>query len=180
MTNARYRTKWILRALAALFTIALWWFAEAQSGHTATELAMFAGPGIVLTMAASWSSHAFHRDEWTWAAGMRTALIGGLISPPLIGFAIAFLAAMNHEAVLLIFVLGAWLALAGGALVACIRALRDDVRKRRRVTPVRLVLHRQSVARSKHSSLVRAGRRPPWVESRPTTQMPAFRQRPSA
>ena len=41
MSNTRYRTKWILRAIVTLFTIALWWFAEVQSGYTATELAMF-------------------------------------------------------------------------------------------------------------------------------------------
>ena len=180
MSNARYRTKWILRAIVALFTIALWWFTEAQSGYTAGELMMFAGPGIVLTMAASWSSRVFHPDEWTWAAGLRTTLIGGVIAPPLIGFAIAFLTAMNREAVLLIFTLGAWLALAGGVFVACIRALRDDFSQRRPATPVHLVLHRQTAARPKHRSLVRVGRRPPWVEYRPATQTPASRQRPSA
>ena len=180
MSTARYRTKWIVRTIVALFTVALWCFTVVQSGYTAGELVMFAGPGIVLTVAASWSSRVFRPDEWTWGAGLRTALIGGLISPPLIGFGIAFLTAMNREAVLLIFILGAWLALAGGVFVACIRALRDDVRQRRPATPVRLVLHRQSVARPKHRSLARAGRRPPWVEYRPTTQTPASRQRPSA
>jgi len=173
-------TKWIFRAIAALLAVGLWRFTEVHSGYTASELIMFAGPGLVLTMAASWSSRLFHPDEWTWRTGMRTAMVGMLVTPPLIGFGLAFLAAMNNEAVLLVFILGAWLALAGGVFVACIRALRDDFRKRRPAAPVRLVLHRPNVGRAKHRLPVRAGRRPPWVEYQPMTQTPASRQRPSA
>ncbi|HEV8216549.1 MAG TPA: hypothetical protein VGP95_11960 [Gemmatimonadaceae bacterium] len=180
MLPSLLRSKWTLRAIVALLTVALWRFTELESGYTVGELLMFAGPGIVLTMAASWTSRMFHRDEWTWAAGMRTVLVGALISPPLIGFGIAFLTAMNREAALLIFILGAWLALAGGVFVACIRALRDDFRDRRPAVPVRLVLHRPNVGRSKHRLPVRAGRRPPWVEYQPTAQTPTSRQRPSA
>ena len=173
-------TKWIVRAIAATLTIVLWRFTELHSGYTAAEMVMFAGPGLVLTMAASWSSRIFHRDEWTWTTGLRTAMIGALVTPPLIGFGLAFLSAMNHEAVLLIFILGAWLALAGGIFVACVRALRDDFRERRSAAPARLVLHRPSVVRSKHRLPVRAGRRPPWVEYQPSAQTPTSRQRPSA
>jgi hypothetical protein len=174
------RTKWMVRTIAAALTIALWRFTEAHSGYTTPELLMFAGPGLVLTMAASWSSRVFHRDEWTWATGLRTAMIGLLVTPPMIGFALAFLSAMNHDALLLIFILGAWLALAGGLFVGCIRALRDDLRARRPAEPAHLVLHRPNAGRSKHRLPVRAGRRPPWVEYQPATQTPASRQRPSA
>ena len=180
MSRSELRTKWIIRALVAALAIALWRATELHSGYTASELFMFAGPGLVLTMAASWTSRIFHREEWTWEAGMRTAMIGAVFSPPVIGFGLAFLAAMNHDAVLLIFILGAWLALAGGIFVACVRALRDDFRERRLATPARLVLHRPSAGRSKHRLPVRAGRRPPWVEYQPTTQPPTSQQRPSA
>jgi hypothetical protein len=174
------RPKWIVRTIAAMLTIALWRFTELHSGYSASELFMFAGPGLVLTMAAAWSSRVFHRDEWTWATGVRTAMIGALVTPPLIGFGLAFLSAMNHDAVLVVFILGAWLALAGGVFVACVRAVRDDIRQRRPAAPVRLVLHRPNAGRSRHRLPVRAGRRPPWVEYRPTTQTPTSRQRPSA
>lgn len=181
MTRSKLRTKWIVRTIVLALAIGLWRLTETHSGYTAAELIMFAGPGIVLTIAASWSSRVFRRDEWTWEAGMRMAVVGALVMPPLIGFGIAFLAAMNPEAVLLIFILGAWLALAGGVFVACIAALRDDVRRRQSAAPVRLVLHPPPiVGRSKHRLPVRAGRRPPWVEYRPTTQTQASRQRPSA
>ena len=176
------RRKWIVRTIAAALTIALWRFTEVHSGYTAAEMAMFAGPGLVLTMAASWSSRIFHRDEWTWAAGLRTAIIGALVSPPLIGFGLAFLSAMNHEAVLLVFIVGAWLAVAGGVFVACVRELRDDFKQRRSAVPVHLVLHRPppSAGRSRHRLPLRGGRRPPWVEYPAATQTPASRQRPSA
>ena len=184
MPRTAGRTKWIVRAAVAAATIALWAFTETHSGYTAAELLMFAGPGIVLTMAASWSSRLFRRDEWTPSARMRTVAIGAFVSPPLIGFGIAFLSAMNHDAVLLIFILGAWAALAGGVFVACMRGLRDDFRERRSAAPVRLVLHRPtpapSAGRSRHRLPVRAGRRPPWVEYQSTTQTPTSRQRPSA
>jgi len=180
MSRSRSRRQWIVRSIAAAFAIALWRVTLAKSGYSLGELVMFAGPGIVLTMGASWSARMFHPDEWTRAAGMRTILIGALVSPPLIGLSIAFLSAMNHEAVLLIFILGAWLALAGGVFVACLRRLRDDFKKRQPVAPVRLVLLRPSEGRSRHRLRVRAGRRPPWVEYRPTRQTPASRQRPSA
>ena len=180
MSRSELRTKWVVRALVAALAIALWRFTELHSGYSASELAMFAGPGLVLTMAASWSSRIFRRDEWTWSAGMRTAIVGLLLSPPLIGFGLAFLSAMNRDASLLIFILGAWLALAGGVFVACLRALRDDFKERRPATPVRLVLHRPNGGRSKHRLPVRAGRRPPWVEYQPSTRTTASRQRPSA
>lgn len=182
MSHSALRRKWIVRAIVIAATLALWRFTEAQSGYSVVELLMFAGPGIVLTMAVSWSSRMFHPAEWTWTVGMRAAIIGALVSPPAIGFGLAFLSAMNHDAVLLIFILGAWLALAGGVFVACMRGLRDDFNERRPATPVRLVLHRppQRVGRSRHRLPVRAGRRPPWVEYQPTTQTPASRQRPSA
>ena len=174
------RTKWIVRTIAAALTIALWRFTIVHSGYTAAELAMFAGPGLVLTLAASWSSRVFNRDQWTWSAGLRAAAIGAVVTPPLVGFGLAFLSAMNHDALPLVFVLGAWLALAGGVFVACVRALRDDFRKRQPAAPARLVLHRPTAGRSRHRLPVRAGRRPAWVEYQPTTQTQASRQRPSA
>lgn len=174
------RHQWIARSLVAALAIALWTLTSAKSGYTPGELVMFAGPGIVLTMAASWSARMLHRDEWTWAAGMRSVMAGALISPPLIGLGIAFLSAMNHEAMMLIFILGAWLALAGGVFVACVRALRDDFRKRQPGAPVRLVLLRPNERTSRQRLRARAGRRPPWVEYRSTTRTPAPRQRPSA
>lgn len=174
------RTKWIVSTIAATLTIALWRFTIVHSGYTTAELAMFAGPGLVLSLAASWSSRVFTRDQWTWFVGLRAAAIGALVTPPLIGFGLAFLSAMNHDALLLIFILGAWLALAGGVFVACVRALRDDFRKRQPAEPARLVLHRPNAGRSRRRLPVRAGRRPPWVEYQPTTQTPASRQRPSA
>ena len=180
MSRSSSRHQWIARSLVAAVAIVLWPLTSAKSGYTAAELLMFAGPGIVLTMAASWSARVFHRDEWTWAAGMRAILVGGLVSPPIIGLSIAFLAALNHEAVLLIFILGAWLALAGGVFVACVRALRDDFRKRQPVAPVHLVLLPPTEGRSRHRLHARAGRRPPWVEYRSTRQTPTSRQRPSA
>jgi len=180
MTHDSRHTHRLYWSVAALLTIALWVITRTKSGYTIGELLMFAGPGIVLSMAASWSSRMFDRDQWTWTAGMRALLIGGLIAPPLIGFGLVFLSAMNHEAALLIFILGAWLSLAGGLFVACIRALRDDFRVRQPAPPVRLELHRPSASRSRHSLRPRAGRRPPWVEFRSTTQTRAARQRPSA
>ena len=174
------RSKWIVRTTAAALTIALWRFTIVHSGYTAPELFMFAGPGLVLTMAASWTSRIFHRDEWDWDAGFRTAIVSALVTPPLIGFGLAFLSAMNHDALLPVFVLGAWLALAGGVFAASVRALRDDFRGRRPAVPARLVLHRPNARRARHRLPVRAGRRPPWAEYQPIMQTPASRQRPSA
>ena len=143
------RRKWIARAIVGVLTGALWYLTVVRTGFTTAELSMFAGPGLVLTLAASWCSRVFHRDEWTWAAGLRAAAAGGLVAPPLIAFGLAFLSAMNHDALPLIFILGAWLSIAGGVFVACIRALRDDFRKRKPSARARLVVHRRSVARGK-------------------------------
>ena len=124
-TVSTWRTtrRWLVRGTVALLTVALWSAASLPSGFAVQELLMFAAPGAVLAIAASWMSRAFSRGTWGWADGAKAALRGALFLPPVIAFGIAFLAALNRAAIVVIFVFGAWLALGCGLAAALIRDL---------------------------------------------------------
>lgn len=171
---------WIGRAAALALALLLWLISTTQSGFSYVELLVFSGPAIVLAIAASWASCAFRRDAWTWARAARAAAIGAVMLPPVIAAGIAFFSAWNGSAVLVTFLVAAWLALGAGVLVAAIRALWIDVRQSRRGGSARLVLLRPSRATRAPRSPARVGPRPRWVEYRPTPRSPASRERPSA
>ena len=54
------------RALPWPLAVAAWLAASVSSGFAVTQIAMFAGPGVVLAVAASWASHAGFPYRWNW------------------------------------------------------------------------------------------------------------------
>lgn len=171
---------WIGRIAVLAAAVVLWGVSTTQSGYSYAELLVFAGPAMVLAIAGNWASAAFHHDGWNWSRALRAAMLGAILLPPVIAAGIAFFSAWNDSAVLLTFILGAWLALGAGVLVAAVRALWFDVRRSRRGEPGRLVLLRPTRAMRVNRSPARVGPRPRWAEYRPTPQSPASRERPSA
>lgn len=177
----RHRARrWVGLASALVVALLSWAIATTQSGFSYVELFAFAGPAVVLAIAASWAACTFRRDVWSWARATRAALLGAALLPPLIAAAIAFFSAWNGSAVLLTFVVAAWIALGAGVLVAAVRALWADIRRPRREARGHLVLLRPTPATRAHRSPARVGPRPRWVEYQPTRQSPASRERPSA
>lgn len=171
---------WIGRLAVLAVACALWSISTTQSGYTYLELLVFAGPAMVLAVAATWAAAIFRRDAWAWTSALRAALLGAVVLPPAIAAGIAFFAAWNDNAVLLTFILGAWLALAGGLLVASVRALWSDVRRRRPGARAPLELLRPSRATRARRLPARVGPRPRWVGYQPMPQSRASRERPSA
>lgn len=171
---------WTARVIGLVVAIALWSVSTTQSGYSIVELFVFAGPAIVLAIAASWSASAFSRDTWAWTDALQASGLGAVFLPPIIAAGIAFFSAWNANAVVLTFILGAWLALAAGVLVAATRALWNSFRKSPAAARARLELLRPNRATRAHRSLARVGPRPRWAEYLTSRQLPASRERPSA
>lgn len=171
---------WTTRIIGLAVALGLWTVSTTQSGYSIIELLVFAGPAIVLAIAASWSASALSRDTWSWTRALRASGLGAVFLPPVIAAAIAFFSAWNANAVLLTFILGAWLALASGVLAAATRALWNSFRKLPPGARARLVLLRPSRATRAHRSPARVGPRPRWAEYQPPRQPTESRERPSA
>ena len=180
MARQHHIRMWIGGVSIIAVACVLWWVSTAKSGFNFVELLVFAGPAMVLAVAGNWAAAAFRRDTWNWTGAFRAALLGAILLPPVIAAGIAFFSAWNDNAVLLTFILGAWLALGAGVLVASARALWTDVRRSRRGESARLVLLRPSRATRAHRSPARVGPRPRWAGHQSTRQSPASRERPSA
>ena len=105
--STRHRAPlWMGRVIGLVVAVALWGVSTTQSGYSIVELFVFAGPAIVLAIAASWSASAFSRDTWSWTDALRASGIGAVFLPPIIAAGIAFFSAWNTNAVLLTFILG--------------------------------------------------------------------------
>ncbi|HSQ28794.1 MAG TPA: hypothetical protein VLN49_03035 [Gemmatimonadaceae bacterium] len=171
---------WTARSIGLAIALVLWTVSTTQSGYSIVELLVFAGPAIVLAIAASWSASGFSRDTWSWTSALRASGLGAVFLPPIIAASIAFFAAWNTNAVLLTFILGAWLALAVGLLVAATRALWNSFRNMPLGARARLVLLRPSRTARAHRSPARVGPRPRWAEYESSRQSTPSRERPSA
>lgn len=176
-----YRARgWAGLIAALIVAVPLWAITTTQSGFSYVELVVFTGPAVVLAVSASWAARAFRRDGWSWVRAARAAVGGALLLPPAIAGGIAFFSAWNGSAVLLTFVVAAWLALGAGVLVAAVRALWADVSQSRRGGSARLVLLRPTQATRARRSPARVGPRPRWAEYQPPRQPTESRERPSA
>ena len=133
---ARHRPRaWIGRAAVLAVAILLWQVSTTQSGYSYAELVVFAGPAMVLAIAGNWASAAFRHDGWNWTRALRAAVLGAILLPPMLAAAIALFSAWNGSAVLLTFILGAWLALGTGVFIASVRALFGDFKRARSGEP---------------------------------------------
>lgn len=116
-----------------LALVAVWAFAAVQSGFGIVQIAVFAGPGLVLAVAASWMAHIFSSADWTWDNALNAGVAGALIFPPVVAFIVAWGATMDSSMTIFIFVFGSWFALAVG-LVAGVGGL---ARRRHRAAKAR-------------------------------------------
>ena len=108
-----------LRALSlAGIAAGLWLAASVPSGFSVAQLAMFAGPGIVLALAADWASHAGSQREWDWRHGLHAAGVGAAVFPPFVALFVAWSGSFGPELMVTLLVFSAWLALFCGWLFA--------------------------------------------------------------
>lgn len=120
------------RAAAALLAVgALWYVATEPWGMAIYQLVVFAGPGALMGVGASWMSYAFAQHAWTWRRALRGALVGALLVPPFLAFLIAVDGNARPHRLLAGFIRAAWLALLLGAALAAARSVRIASEERR-------------------------------------------------
>jgi hypothetical protein len=109
----------------------LWLFTILASGIGILDLVAFAGPGMVLIIAADFMSHVLRRDEWTWHRARAAAVVGGTVFPPVIGLLIAWSATFQPMTMAALMISFAWVALLLGLSVALVdRGLHAHGRRR--------------------------------------------------
>lgn len=109
-----------LYVVTLLASIALWAMATVPSGFSIVQLLIFAGPGIVLAVAASWMSHAFAPDRWSWDDALSAAIVGAVVFPPVVALFVAWTATLETNGTILLFILGSWVALGAGIVWAAV------------------------------------------------------------
>ena len=127
---------------------ALWLTITIPTGFPFSELAAFAGPGVVLAIAMSWTANSLRRDHWNWRSALHAAAAGAILYPPLVAFITAWGGTLGMQAMVVLFVLTSWVVLGAGAFGAVLRWLLEEApaahRRRRRI----FVVHTQKVQRA--------------------------------
>jgi hypothetical protein len=116
------RSQFTIRSLiivAALLSV--WLLSSEPWGLGVFQLIVFTAPGALLGLGAGWMAHATARSTWNWQSARKSALIGAATLPPVLAFLIAVNGSARPQQLLVGFVHFAWIALAGGAVVAALR-----------------------------------------------------------
>lgn len=116
------RSEYTIRGLIALAALwSLWLLSSEPWGLGVLQLVVFTAPGALLGLGAGWMAHATARSTWNWQSARKSALVGAATLPPVLAFIIAVDGAARPQQLLVGFVHAAWIALAGGAVVAALR-----------------------------------------------------------
>jgi hypothetical protein len=115
-----------------LAALALWIVASEPWGMAVYELIVFAAPGALMGMGASWMSYVSARHEWTWTRARNAALAGALLAPPFLAFLIAVDGNARPHRLLAGFIRAAWLAFGLGVAIAVARSARSASQERRK------------------------------------------------
>jgi MFS family permease len=118
--------------------LALWFLASEPWGLAAYQLIVFAAPGALLGLGASWMAYSSRQSDWSWRIARNWTLIGAALLPPILAFLIALDGNARPHGLLAGFIRAAWLALALGLAVAAGRAARDKSQERRKQIRARL------------------------------------------
>ena len=105
---------WLVIAVA----IVSWDVVIIPSGLDVSALLVFTAPAAALGLFMRWASCLFTTSRWNWRMATDAALTGAMLLPPFLAALVTLSGMQRPEALLPLFVLGAWLALGGGLLVA--------------------------------------------------------------
>jgi hypothetical protein len=127
------RRRPVVRVIAkTLVAAGLWIAASVPSGFGIAQIAMFAGPGVVLAIATSWASGAAYPDEWSWRHALRAAAFGAAVFPPFVALFLAWAGTYDRPAMVTLLVVSAWLAVLGGLAIAIARLVLQPDKERHR------------------------------------------------
>ena len=100
--------------------MALWLAVLLPTGVEIRELIAFVPPAAALAVFLRWLSFAFAPSRWTWATGLRAALTGGALLPPILAAWVSLAGSQRSSQLLVLFVLGGWVALGVGLLAGAL------------------------------------------------------------
>lgn len=134
MASRSRDTAW--SAIAGAVLLSIWLLSTEPTGLGVVQLLAFTAPGALLGLGAGWMAHATRRSTWTWRSARTAALFGAGTLPPVLAFLIAIEGSARPQQLLVGFVHAAWVALAGGGVVAALhRPRRRSRRPFHRATP---------------------------------------------
>ena len=102
---------------------AMWYVAGRQLASGVVDVAMFAPPAAVLGLAATWAAHIYSPHRFTWRRGFDGALVSALLFSPLTAATVTFAAAWDPASFLVLFTVGAWVAVASGVAIGAATAM---------------------------------------------------------
>src|SRR5688572_22861772 len=120
VSHRRASLREIRIVLATAFAIAAWYGAGILLRRDILGVLMFIGPGALFGLGVGWLGHMFGRDRFTWITGLKSAVAGAVLLPPLFAALVAFGGTVDPQLTYLLFVLGAWGALGAGVLLALV------------------------------------------------------------
>src|SRR5690242_15106176 len=85
----------------------VWLLASLPSGFSIVQIAVFAGPGVVLALATDWASRAIVRQEFNWVHGLRAAAFGAVIFPPFVALFFAWSGSFGADLIVALLVFSA-------------------------------------------------------------------------
>ena len=106
--------------LALSASLALWFVVIIPSGLDLLSLLVFTAPAAALGIFLRWASCLFTPSRWNWRMAANAGIASALLLPPLLAALVALAGLQRPEALLPLFVLGAWIALAVGLLAAAL------------------------------------------------------------
>lgn len=108
------------RRLLIVASLAMWFVVLIPSGLDVVSLLVFTAPAAALGIFLRWASCLFTPSRWNWRMAANAGIASAMLLPPLLAALVALAGLQRPEALLPLFVLGAWIALAVGLLAAAL------------------------------------------------------------
>ena len=121
--------------LAIPVSAALWFVVIIPSGLDVLSLIVFTAPAAALGIFLRWASCLFTPSRWNWRMAASAGVMSAMLLPPLLAALVALAGLQRPEALLPLFVLGAWIALAVGLLAAALGPATERTIRSRETLP---------------------------------------------
>ena len=121
--------------LALSASLVLWFVVIVPSGLDLLSLLVFTAPAAALGIFLRWASCLFTPARWNWRMAANAGVASAMLLPPVLAALVALAGLQRPEALLPLFVLGAWIALAVGLLAAALAPTTEKTIRSREPHP---------------------------------------------
>ena len=121
--------------LALSASLVLWVVVISPSGLDLLSLLVFTAPAAALGIFLRWASCLFTPSRWNWRMAANAGVASAMLLPPVLAALVALAGLQRPEALLPLFVLGAWIALAVGLLAAALAPTTEKTIRSREPHP---------------------------------------------